>query len=160
MQLSTRGRYAVMALIDLASLQVEGPSEIRAVKLEEIANRQGISLSYLEQLFAQLRKGNVVQSIRGPGGGYKLSRSEEDIYINDIINAVNEGTKAIRCDGETGCLKTGKCNSHDLWVALGDHIDHFMKQVSLKMAREKNVCVSEQTFSETKGEKISVHISG
>tara|TARA_R110000868_G_scaffold189695_2_gene432985 strand:- start:30984 stop:31481 length:498 start_codon:yes stop_codon:yes gene_type:complete len=158
MQLSTRGRYAVMALIDLAALQSEQEEKPRAVKLEEIANRQGISLSYLEQLFAQLRKSDVVKSVRGPGGGYKLARSEEEIHIIDIIDAVNEGTKAIRCDGVTGCLPTGHCNSHDLWSALGDHIDDFMRQVSLKMAREKDIVVNGKSLVK-KREKVHVHIS-
>jgi Rrf2 family iron-sulfur cluster assembly transcriptional regulator len=160
MQLSTRGRYAVMALIDLAALQVEPEGETRAVKLEEVANRQGISLSYLEQLFSQLRKAEVVKSVRGPGGGYKLFRDENDIYMYDIINAVNEGTKATRCDGLTGCLNAERCNSHELWSALGGHIDDFMRQVSLKMAREKKITVNGHIISKQEGGKAHVRISG
>ena len=151
MQLSTRGRYAVMALLDLALLQTEQSKEVNAIKLEEIANRQGISLSYLEQLFAQLRRAGLVGSVRGPGGGYKLAKEENEIFIIDIIDAVNEGVKATRCDGITGCLKTGRCNSHDLWSAFTNHIDDFMSQVHLKMVREKNITLG--------GNKVHVRIS-
>jgi Rrf2 family iron-sulfur cluster assembly transcriptional regulator len=158
MQLSTRGRYAVMALIDLSTLQSQGADAYRAVKLEEIAKRQEISLSYLEQLFAQLRRAGVVDSTRGPGGGYKLSRKEEDIYLIDIIGAVNEGTKATRCKGETGCLEKGRCNAHDLWSALGDHVELFMRQVSLKMACERDIQLPWDMNNHI-GEKVHVRIS-
>lgn len=158
MQLSTRGRYAVMALIDLATLQNDNEDIGRAVKLEEIANRQEISLSYLEQLFAQLRRAGVVESMRGPGGGYKLAGDEDEIFLIDIIGAVNEGTKATRCDGITGCLKNSRCNAHNLWSALGDHIEFFMKRVSLKMVRDNNLNMSLGNISNV-GEKVHVRIS-
>ena len=148
-----------MALIDLATLQANGATGPRAVKLEEIANRQEISLSYLEQLFAQLRRAGVVTSVRGPGGGYKLSNAEEDIYLIDIIGAVNEGTKATRCDSESGCLEKGRCNAHDLWSALGDHIEAFMRQVNLKMICERNIQMPLGMVPETTGEKVHVRIS-
>ena len=158
MQLSTRGRYAVMALIDLATLQNGSGDEARAVKLEEIAKRQEISLSYLEQLFAQLRRAGVVESLRGPGGGYKLSRHEEEIHLFEIIGAVNEGTKATRCDGVTGCMEKGRCNAHDLWSALGDHIESFMRHVNLKMICEKSIEMPLQAMAKS-GEKVHVRIS-
>lgn len=161
-QLSTRGRYAVMALIDLATLQNEGAEASRCVKLEEIANRQEISLSYLEQLFAQLRRAGVVNSMRGPGGGYKLSREKEEILLIDIIVAVSEGTKATRCESATGCLKKGRCNAHDLWSALGDHIEIFMRQVNLKMVCENDIQLpwnmTNHNSAHTEG-KVHVHIS-
>lgn len=139
MQLSTRGRYAVMALIDLSLLQGGDGVKSRAVKLEEIAKRQEISLSYLEQLFSQLRRAGVVKSTRGPGGGYRLAQSAENIPLFDIIAAVNEGTKATRCTGESGCLESGRCNAHDLWSALSDHIESFMRHVNLKMICERSI---------------------
>lgn len=138
MQLSTKGRYAVMAMIDLAKLSAGGTAP---VTLAHIAERQRISLSYLEQLFARLRKGGVVASVRGPGGGYVLARPVEQTWLSDIITAVNEPTDMTRCgliSGETkgdegGCLDGARCNAHDLWTALGQHMQAFMARVSLRM---------------------------
>ncbi|MCW5723796.1 MAG: Rrf2 family transcriptional regulator [Maricaulaceae bacterium] len=128
MKLSTRGRYAVMAMADLASRDADGP-----VTLADIASRQAISLSYLEQLFAKLRRAGVVKSARGPGGGYSLARSAAETRISDVILAVDEPIDATRCHGESrGCLKTGKrCITHDLWDELGRHIYLFLNSVSL-----------------------------
>jgi len=128
MRLSTKGRYAVMAMVDLARQGGE-----RAVCLAEIAERQDISLSYLEQLFAKLRRRGLVQSARGPGGGYRLARTAADTPISEIVLAVDEPLKVIRCaGGAQGCLPGGvRCATHDLWEALGRQIHQFLASVSL-----------------------------
>ncbi len=129
MKLSTKGRYAVMAMVDLAAHFGEGP-----ITLAEIASRQDISLSYLEQLFAKLRRADLVRSVRGPGGGYKLGYSPDDMRVSDIILAVDEPLKVTRCrDGSPkGCLKqTGRCLTHDLWDELGRQIYLFLSSVTL-----------------------------
>ncbi len=145
MHLSTRGRYAVMAMLDLAELSKESA---RPVTLAMIAERQQISLSYLEQLFAKLRRGNVVDSVRGPGGGYQLPRPASEIWLNQIIDAVDEDIDVTRCgamhelhgpkEGK-GCVYGGKCNTHDLWSALSRHIEEFMKKISLQMVLNGDV---------------------
>ncbi|MFW6027869.1 MAG: Rrf2 family transcriptional regulator [bacterium] len=128
MKLSTRGRYAVMAMADLARADCGQP-----VTLAEIAERQEISLSYLEQLFAKLRRGALVTSVRGPGGGYRLARPAEDVRISDIILAVDEPIKATRCEigSPKGCTGQGRCITHDLWEELGRQIHVFLSSVSL-----------------------------
>lgn len=140
MHLSTRGRYAIMAMLDLAVL---GMGTSRPVTLAMIAERQQISLSYLEQLFAKLRKAGVVDSVRGPGGGYKVSRPLENVWLSDIVNAVDEVIDVTRCGGDVGgpgCMEGGKrCNSHELWGALGRHIEGFMRRVNLKMVLDGEV---------------------
>ncbi len=130
MRLSTKGRYAVMAMADLARRQDE---PCRAVALADIATRQEISLSYLEQLFARLRRQGLVQSARGPGGGYRLSRSAADTSIADIVHAVDEPLRATRCAEEgRGCMLKGeRCLTHDLWEHLGDRIEDYLASVSL-----------------------------
>ena len=131
MQLSTRGRYAVMAMLDLANMQVnQGISA--PVTLHEISDNQEISLSYLEQLFAKLRKKGLVSSTRGPGGGYKLARDAKEIMIFDIVEAVNENIKVARCGDEGGCMGGARCNAHFLWKALGEQIAGYLKHVSLE----------------------------
>lgn len=129
MKLSTKGRYAVMAMADLARRSVKGP-----VTLSDIASRQSISLSYLEQLFANLRKGGLVHSVRGPGGGYTLSRPAEEIRVFDIMSAVDESIDVTRCEGEAkGCMDDGRrCVTHDLWDELGRHIYLFLGSISLE----------------------------
>lgn len=129
MRLSTKGRYAVMAMADLAMQSVGQP-----VTLFEIAERQEISLSYLEQLFGKLRKGGIVKSVRGPGGGYLLSRSPAEICISDIIFAVDEPIKTTRCapGSPVGCKSNkSRCLTHELWEELGNHIYHFLRSVTL-----------------------------
>jgi len=137
-RLSTKGRYAVMAMADLASRQyTDGP-----VSLGEIAESQEISLSYLEQLFAKLRKGGLVVSVRGPGGGYRLSRSATELRIADIIIAVDEPITATRCKtgSPKGCTgTTARCLTHDLWEELGRQIHVFLSSVSLADVVEKRV---------------------
>jgi Rrf2 family iron-sulfur cluster assembly transcriptional regulator len=130
MRLSTKGRYAVMAMADLARRQDE---PCRAVALAEIAARQEISLSYLEQLFARLRRKGLVQSARGPGGGYRLSRTAAETTIADIVHAVDEPLRATRCAEQgKGCMLKGeRCLTHDLWEHLGDRIEDYLASVSL-----------------------------
>jgi Rrf2 family iron-sulfur cluster assembly transcriptional regulator len=129
MRLSTKGRYAVMAMADLA--RAEGGTE-RATALAEIAHRQEISLSYLEQLFARLRRKGLVVSARGPGGGYRLARSAEETWIADIVHAVDEPLRATRCAQAKGCMTKGeRCLTHDLWEDLGHRIEDYLASVSL-----------------------------
>lgn len=138
MQLSTRGRYAVMALADLASRQAIG-CECGPICLAEIAARQQLSLSYLEQLFGKLRRAGLVASARGPGGGYRLARPSDHIAIADIVAAVDEPIHATRCEpGSGGCLAGThpggpgeKCQTHDLWFELGRQIELFLRGVTL-----------------------------
>lgn len=129
MKLSTKGRYAVMAMADLARRSVKGP-----VTLADIASRQSISLSYLEQLFAALRKGGLVSSVRGPGGGYSLARPAEEIRVFDIMLSVDEALDVTRCENEAkGCMDDGRrCITHDLWDELSRHIHLFLGSITLE----------------------------
>jgi Rrf2 family iron-sulfur cluster assembly transcriptional regulator len=129
MRLSTKGRYAVMAMVDLARRQGE-----RAVSLADIAERQEISLSYLEQLFARLRRSGLVVSARGPGGGYRLARDAAAVNIAEIVLAVDEPLHATRCERHrgAGCMMKGeKCLTHDLWDEMGHKILEYLESVSL-----------------------------
>ena len=130
MRLSTKGRYDVMAMADLARRQSDA---VRAVALADIATRQEISLSYLEQLFARLRRKGLVQSSRGPGGGYRLAREATQTSIADIVHAVDEPLRATRCaERGKGCMLKGeRCLTHDLWADLGDRIEDYLGSVSL-----------------------------
>ena len=130
MRLSTKGRYAVMAMADLAK-RGEGA---RAVTLADIAQRQDISLPYLEQLFARLRRGGLVKSVRGPGGGYRLARTASETQVAEIVTAVDEPLEAVRCNsGATGCMPGGaRCLTHDLWDDLGRHIHDYLASVTLE----------------------------
>lgn len=138
MRLSTKGRYAVMAMADLAknSRVQNGAGSGRAVSLGEIATRQEISLSYLEQLFARLRKSGLVKSMRGPGGGYRLAKGADQTSIAEIVLAVDEPIRATRCVGHSsprGCMMAGeRCITHDLWEDLGDEIHRYLSGVSLE----------------------------
>jgi len=136
-RLSTKGRYAVMAMVDLATHGHGKP-----VALAEIADRQAISLSYLEQLFAKLRRGGLVGSVRGPGGGYLLAHAADATRISDIILAVDEPIRATRCmpGSPKGCTgDTSRCMTHDLWEELGNHIHLFLSSVTLDDVCEKRV---------------------
>ncbi|HEX7761712.1 MAG TPA: Rrf2 family transcriptional regulator [Caulobacteraceae bacterium] len=128
MQLSTRGRYAVMAMTDLA-----GRDSGHATTLADIAESQQISRPYLEQIFARLRRGGLVRSVRGPGGGYCLARPAEAVSVADVVTAVDEPLKATRCGGgKTGCMKGGaRCLTHDLWEETGRAIHGYLSSVSL-----------------------------
>ena len=129
MKLSSKGRYAVMALADLAKFNPNQP-----VSLRDISLRQGISLDYLEQLFLKLKKNNIVNSVRGINGGYILSKEASHIKISDIFHAVEEKVKTIGCEkhSKKGCNgKSAKCITHDLWDELEDYINNFFQKKSL-----------------------------
>jgi Rrf2 family iron-sulfur cluster assembly transcriptional regulator len=126
MRLTTKGRYAVTAMLDLALHYKEGP-----ITLADISKRQGISLSYLEQLFSRLRKNGLVDSARGPGGGYRLSREAAQISVADVITAVDEKVDAMRCEGKGNCHENGQCLTHELWCDLSDQIYAFLKSIDL-----------------------------
>jgi Rrf2 family transcriptional regulator, iron-sulfur cluster assembly transcription factor len=132
-RLTTKGRYAVTAMLDLAY-----HSQKKPVTLTDIATRQTISLSYLEQLFARLRRAGMVKGVRGPGGGYKLNRKAADINIADIIAAVDEQIDSTRCGGEANCQKHQACLTHDLWMGLSDQIRGYLKNISLAELLEKH----------------------
>ncbi|MDA9647511.1 Rrf2 family transcriptional regulator [Candidatus Pelagibacter sp.] len=130
MKLTSKGRYAVMALVDLARFD-----NINPVSLRDISLRQGISLDYLEQIFSKLKKNNIVKSIRGTQGGYILSKNPNDIKLTNIFYAVDERVKTVQCkkDSKKGCTgKTTKCITHDLWDELETHINSFFENKSLK----------------------------
>jgi len=130
MKLTTKGRYAVMALADLAKFENGKP-----VSLRDISLRQNISLLYLEQIFSKLRKNNIVKSIRGVNGGYILSDKPDQIKLSNILSAVNEEVKTLQCKKESkkGCNgKTSKCITHNLWDELEIHINYFFEQKNLK----------------------------
>lgn len=126
MRLTTKGRYAVTAMLDLALHAKKGP-----VSLADISERQGISISYLEQLFSKLRKNDLVNSVRGPGGGYQLSRDGKEIYIAQVIDAVDESVDATRCGGEGDCQNGDTCLTHDLWQDLSKQIHAFLSGISI-----------------------------
>jgi Rrf2 family iron-sulfur cluster assembly transcriptional regulator len=126
MRLTTKGRYAVTAMLDLAIHAQDGP-----VSLNDISGRQGISLSYLEQLFAKLRRGGLVASVRGPGGGYRLSRDGSDINVAEVVDAVNESMDATRCNRRGDCQDGEECLTHHLWLELSDQIHAFLRGITL-----------------------------
>lgn len=145
MQLSTKGRYAVMAMADLAARPQDKP-----IRLAAIADAQKISLAYLEQLFTKLRRAGLVTSARGPGGGYRLARQPERIFVAEIMSAVDEPIKMTRCHSgsELACIgKVGRCLTHDLWRALGDHILVFLQTVTLRDVLDGGFALSEGVFS-------------
>lgn len=127
MRLTTKGRYAVTAMLDLAY-----HSEKRPVTLTDIAKRQEISLSYLEQLFARLRRSGMVEGVRGPGGGYQLSRGTHEITIAEIISAVDETIDSTRCGGKANCQSSQPCLTHDLWMGLSEQIRAHLDGISLQ----------------------------
>lgn len=133
MRLTTKGRYAVTAMLDLAY-----HSQINPVTLTDIAARQTISLSYLEQLFARLRRAGMVKGVRGPGGGYKLCRKAGDINIAEIIAAVDEPLDSTKCGGEANCQKDQACLTHNLWMGLSEQIRDYLEGISLANLLEKN----------------------
>lgn len=132
MKLTSKGRYAVTAMLDLALHANQGP-----VTLAAISDRQGISLSYLEQLFTRLRRNGLVSSTRGPGGGYLLSGDAADIAVADVVSAVDESVNATRCGGEENCQGGKRCLTHDLWTELGDQIFTFLSEISLAQLVEQ-----------------------
>ena len=132
MRLTTKGRYAVTAMLDLALHEAAGP-----VSLSEIAERQDLSLSYLEQLFRRLRKRGLVSSTRGPGGGYQLSRPAAQVAVVDVIDAVDESVDATRCRGRENCHGEQRCLTHDLWQDLSAQIHDFLSGISLAQLVER-----------------------
>lgn len=127
MRLTTKGRFAVTAMIDLALRQHEGP-----VTLAGIAERQGISLSYLEQLFGKLRRHQLVASVRGPGGGYCLAKAADAVSVADIIQAVDEPLDATHCGGKGNCHDERPCMTHELWTSLNRKMHEYLSSVSLR----------------------------
>jgi Rrf2 family iron-sulfur cluster assembly transcriptional regulator len=126
MRLTTKGRFAVTAMMDIAMHGGKGP-----VTLAAVSARQRISLSYLEQLFGKLRRSGLVESVRGPGGGYNLAKAQDEVSVADIILAVDEPIDATQCGGKENCLDDRRCMTHDLWAALKDHIFTFLSAVTL-----------------------------
>jgi Rrf2 family iron-sulfur cluster assembly transcriptional regulator len=126
-RLTTKGRYAVTAMLDLAIHAKQGP-----VSLSDISGRQEISLSYLEQLFAKLRRNGLVTSVRGPGGGYRLSRAGLDINVAQVVDAVSESMDVTRCEGKGNCQRGEACLTHYLWCDLSDQIHSFLEGISLQ----------------------------
>lgn len=137
MQLTTKGRYAVMAMVDLACYGTGEP-----ISLQEISDRQEISLAYLEQIFTKMRRGGLVESVRGPGGGYVLARPAAEIFIADVMQAVEEKVKTLRCapDSSKGCLQDkSRCMVHDLWEGLGQQISSYFESISLEDVMERRL---------------------
>ncbi|MBE0485099.1 Fe-S cluster assembly transcriptional regulator IscR [Marinobacter sp.] len=126
MKLTTKGRYAVTAMLDLALHGSQGP-----VSLADISARQEISLSYLEQLFSRLRRQNLVESVRGPGGGYRLSRTADEVFVAEVVDAVSESLDTTRCGNKGDCQNGEKCLTHHLWSDLSDQIHQFLSEISL-----------------------------
>lgn len=145
MRLTTKGRYAVTAMLDLALHADNGP-----ISLAGISKRQEISLSYLEQLFSKLRQNDLVSSVRGPGGGYRLSRSSDEIFVAQIVDAVNESIDATNCGGTGSCRSGEICLTHHLWCDLSDQIHDFLSGISLAslVARKDIQEVSERLDKE------------
>ncbi|WP_286235136.1 Fe-S cluster assembly transcriptional regulator IscR [Thalassotalea sediminis] len=135
MKLTSKGRYAVTAMLDVAIHAADGP-----VSLADISERQGISLSYLEQLFSRLRKHGLVNSIRGPGGGYRLGKCSAQIYVADVITAVDESINATKCGGKGDCQSGDQCLTHSLWTDLSNRIEEFLQGISLsELVEQRNV---------------------
>ena len=135
MRLTTKGRFAVTAMIDLALRQSHGP-----VTLAAISQRQQISLSYLEQLFGKLRRNDLVESTRGPGGGYTLARHAADITVAGIVLSVDEPLDATQCGGKENCLgEAGRCMTHDLWTSLNTRMVDFLRSVTLKKLADDQI---------------------
>ena len=132
MRLTAKGRYAVTAMLDLALHHDRGP-----VALADIAARQGISLSYLEQLFARLRRRGLVDSTRGPGGGYRLGHAPSAIVVSDVIGAVDEKVDTTRCHGKENCQDDRRCLTHDLWMDLSHQIHEFLSGIDLAQLVER-----------------------
>jgi len=153
-RLTTKGRYAVTAMLDLAF-----HSQTRPVTLTDIATRQTISLSYLEQLFARLRKAGMVKGVRGPGGGYKLSRDAADINIADIIVAVDEQVDSTKCGGKGNCQNNQPCLTHDLWMGLSEQIREYLSGISLGSLLEREMVSDVASRQDQELEKV-IEIQG
>lgn len=155
MRLTTKGRYAVTAMLDLALHDDRSP-----ISLADISKRQEISLSYLEQLFSKLRQNGLVLSVRGPGGGYRLSRDADEIFVAEIIDAVNESIDATHCGGAGNCQKGQVCLTHHLWCDLSDQIHQFLSGISLAglVARQEIRSISERQAQEERDREQNVQL--
>ncbi len=153
MRLTTKGRYAVTSMLDLALHQGQGP-----INLAEISSRQGISLSYLEQLFSRLRKNKLVTSARGPGGGYVLGRSAGEISIANVILAVNETVDATSCGGAKNCNENERCLTHDLWEGLSQQISTFLGNISLADLVQKRAVQEVAIKQDQRQDHVLVHM--
>ncbi len=155
MRLTTKGRYAVTAMLDLALHGTERP-----VSLADISGRQDISLSYLEQLFAKLRRNGLVTSVRGPGGGYRLSRGGDEIYVAQIVDAVNEKVDATGCGGTADCQQGEVCLTHHLWTDLSKQIHGFLSGISLANLVErrevKSITARQDARSQQQNDTLSL----
>jgi Rrf2 family iron-sulfur cluster assembly transcriptional regulator len=149
MRLTTKGRFAVTAMIDLGLRQHRGP-----VTLAGISQRQRISLSYLEQLFAKLRRHQLVESTRGPGGGYRLAKAMESVSVADIIFAVDEPLDATQCAGKENCDNDQRCMTHELWASLNRQMIDFLDSVSLRDL------VEQQKERATQSPQVAVNVEG
>jgi len=135
MKMTTKGRYAVTALLDLALHDSDGP-----VSLADISQRQDISLTYLEQLFGKLRRHELVESARGPGGGYRLAQNADEITIAKIVYSVDEPIDITRCGGKQNCQDNARCLTHDLWMELNRHVSDFLNSMTLgELVQRSNV---------------------
>lgn len=154
MRLTTKGRYAVTAMLDLAINQGTGP-----ISLADISDRHAISVSYLEQLFAKLRKENLVASVRGPGGGYTLGNRGLAISILEIIDAIDERVDATRCRGRGNCQNGCKCITHDLWHDLSHQIRSFLSSITLGgLVERPNQAQNEEAEQKEKASKKSIAV--
>jgi Rrf2 family iron-sulfur cluster assembly transcriptional regulator len=145
MKLTTKGRYAVTAMLDVALYQGDSP-----VCLEDIAGRQGISQSYLEQLFAKLRREGLLESQRGPNGGYHLTRTLSAITVREIVEAVDENVDATQCQGKEDCHSGSRCLTHQLWMDLNDTIANFLDSISLEDLINKSTKKEKQVIGKWK----------
>ena len=152
MRLTTKGRYAVTAMLDLAMHTGKGPTA-----LADIARRQGISLSYLEQLFSRLRRRGLVSSVRGPGGGYNLARDGSGIHIAEVIAAVDERLDTTRCGGTGDCQNGGPCLTHDLWQDLSDRIYEYLSNVSLQDLMDRKGTIADVTCRRASSDVMLEH---
>ncbi|AKJ42987.1 Fe-S cluster assembly transcriptional regulator IscR [Pragia fontium] len=154
MRLTSKGRYAVTAMLDVALHSQEGP-----VPLADISERQGISLSYLEQLFSRLRKNGLVSSVRGPGGGYLLGKDAGDIAVGSVISAVDESVDATRCMGSGGCQGGTRCLTHTLWHDLSERISSFLNEITLaELVKNQDILeVADRQNNETQGTVTNTH---
>lgn len=159
MRLTAKGRYAVTAMLDLAVHDGQGP-----ISLADISDRQGISLSYLEQLFAKLRRQVLVKSVRGPGGGYQLSRAANEIFVAEIVDSVDENVDATKCAGRADCQGGETCLTHELWSDLSEQIHSFLNSIDLASlierrgvqqvaARQKQIYIDKSNEDQSRGEK-------
>ncbi|HAD49209.1 MAG: Fe-S cluster assembly transcriptional regulator IscR [Idiomarina sp.] len=155
MRLTSKGRYAVTAMLDVAMFAKQSP-----VPLADISERQGISLSYLEQLFARLRKRGLVHSVRGPGGGYQLGKTADDISVGAVIDAVDESIDATRCHGKGNCQGGERCLTHSLWEGLSDRIADFLDGITLAelMASRDVAEVGQRQNYDKSSDKIELNV--